>query len=407
VWLHWYAQIFCGFVPVLEFMYRQDKYCSLFNAGSLFLCWYFTIIYKLLSQETRPFMDDSSIYIGGCDCTYGMPSMNTVRITYSSMIVLVGANLRYKSEKLSDSESRNHRLKWYVLWMTLVEVSSMVLIIAIGIADIYLAYSTIAQIVIGYLFASVVLSTLMVIRRYSTFVVKKEFWTARNDIRVRRKLISMAAVYLITFLSCNWMWIGYILTRQNYLDKKYNGPWLDHCPSCVWDGDNDLDLQECGYLNYAMYPITIAICMGILACYDSKRLYKEVGCIGRSVRLFVKSLSFVIFTVSYLVVFFKDYRKFWHEYTMYQIGIKAPIVILSSLVYFALPSLFFRCSGIDVKGDFLFDYVDEETRRAYLKYNRSLWGTKLRSEMKSNMLGASYGLGGIHSQMNIRIKRQE
>jgi hypothetical protein len=106
-------------------------------------------------------------------------------------------------------------------------------------------------------------------------------------------------------------------------------------------------------------------------------------------------------------VFFKDFREFWYEYTTYQIGIKAPIVILSNLVYFALPSLFFRCCGIDVKGDFLFDYVDEETRRAYLNYNRSLWGTKLRSEMKSNMLGASYGLGGINSQMNIRTKKQE
>jgi hypothetical protein len=184
-------------------------------------------------------MNDTSIFIGGCDCTYGMPSMNTVKITYSSMIVLVGANLRYKSEKLLGSESRNHRLKWYVLWMTLVEVSVMVLIIAVGIADIYLGYSTIAQIVIGYLFASVVLSILMVIRRYSTFMVKKEFWTARNDVRVRRKLIAMAAVYLITFLSWNWMWIGYILTRQNFVEKNFNGIWLEHCPMCMWNGLND------------------------------------------------------------------------------------------------------------------------------------------------------------------------
>jgi hypothetical protein len=44
-----------------------------------------------------------------------------------------------------------------------------------------------------------------------------------------------------------------------------------------------------------MYPITIAISMGILACYDSKRLFNEVGCIGRSLRFLVKSLSFVIF----------------------------------------------------------------------------------------------------------------
>lgn len=210
--------------------------------------------------------------------------MNTVKITYSSMIVLVGANLRYKSEKLLGSESRSHKLKWYVLWMTLVEVSVMVFVIACGIADIYLGFSTIAQIVIGYLFASVVLSVLMVIRRYSTFMVKKEFWTARSDVRVRRKLIAMAAVYLITFLSWNWMWIGYILTRQNFLEEKYNGPWLDKCLECVYKGQNNLDLQECGYLNYAMYPITIGMSMGILACYDSKRAYKEVGYIGRLVR---------------------------------------------------------------------------------------------------------------------------
>lgn len=121
----------------------------------------------------------------------------------------------------------------------------------------------------------------------------------------------------------------------------------------------------------------------------------------------MKCLSFGIFTVSYFVVFFESYRQFWDEYTAYQIGMKAPIVILSSLAYFALPSLFFRCFGIDIKGDFLFDYEDEETRRAYLKYNRSLWGTKFRSEIKSNMMGTSYGLGGIRSQMNIKTGKQE
>ena len=79
-----------------------------------------------------------------------------------------------------------------------------------------------------------------------------------------------------------------------------------------------------GYLNYGFYTITMCVCIGVLSIYQSKREYKEIGCISKLVRFVFKSFTLCLWIFLDYNVFFVNYRQFWDNYTMYQILMKAP-----------------------------------------------------------------------------------
>lgn len=359
-----------------------------------------TIIHLSL-RELSPFMVNDEIKIGICYCFYGMPSTAIVNTTLGTLLQVVYIEDSFNANKYNREKSTFISVKRTCVYalISIAKVESRLFIIATGFSSMVLGVSSLTSIVFGYLVTVILVSIFMMIKRVYEYDIKKSLIYARTSKRTQRKFIVMfISLYLFCFCFGS-LWTTFIISKSITTKKREISKNFEiSCPECMYRNKLDLDYMDAGYLDYIFLSVTVALSGFILALRSSERTNQQLSCKALLFRFIIKLFATVQFVIVLNIVFLYSYEQMWSYYGLYQSGLKAPALIISTIVYVLGPTGVFYLMDIDASYDYQFDKEDTEI----IKTNTNKqYGSNFRSNLlKTNFYNQTISKNNLYKDVS-------